>query len=144
MLLTVKERLLLLNILPSESGYITLKVIRAQQDLLSFSDEELQRLGVKREGDMYTWDEGVDEPVDIEISESARDIIKQALRQLDSGGQLKMEFLPLYEHFVEGEEWPPQEAKSASDNEHPTEEPVPIRSTKDVIGSRPSAEGAQD
>ncbi len=109
MLLNVKQRLLLLNILPDESDYITLKVIRKQQDLLSFSDEELQRLKVKREGDLYTWDEKVDEPVEIEISESARGVIKMAFRRLDSDGQLKAEFLPLYEHFMEGEDWPPKE-----------------------------------
>ncbi len=109
MLLNVKQRLLLLNILPDESDYITLKVIRKQQDLLSFSDEELQRLKVKHEGDLYTWDEKVDEPVEIEISESARGVIKMAFRRLDSDGQLKVEFLPLYEHFMEGEDWPPKE-----------------------------------
>lgn len=143
MLLNVKQRLLLLNILPDEANYITLKIIREQQGRLSFSDEELQRLKVKRQGDMYTWDESLDEPVEIEINESARGIIKLAFRQLDQQGQLKVEFLSLYEHFIEGEGWPPSEAKPASDNEHPTEEPVPLRSTQDVMGSRPSAEGAE-
>ena len=109
MLLNVKQRLLLLNILPSESNYITLKVIREQQERLSFSEEELKRLKVKRDGDRYIWDESVDEPVDIEIGESARGIIKLAFRELDQQGQLKVEFLPLYEHFMEGEDWPPKE-----------------------------------
>lgn len=109
MLLTVKQRLLLLNVLPDESNYITLKIIREQQERLSFSDEELQRLKVERNGDTYTWDESIDEPVDIEISESAAGVIKLAFRQLDQQGQLKVEFLPLYEHFIEGEDWPPKE-----------------------------------
>ena len=148
MLLNVKQRLLLLNILPSESNYIELKVIREQQERLSFSDEELQRLKVKRQGDIYTWDESLDEPVEIEINESARGIIKIAFRQLDQQGQLKVEFLPLYEHFIEGEDWPPQEAtdteKVASDNEHPSEEPVPLRTTEAIMGSMPAAEGSKD
>ncbi len=121
MLLNVKQRLLLLNILPSESNYITLKVIREQQERLSFSEEELKRLKVKRDGDRYIWDESVDEPVDIEIGESARGIIKLAFRELDQQGQLKVEFLPLYEHFMEGEDWPP--AEDTTDEEKPT----PIR-----------------
>jgi hypothetical protein len=143
MFLNVKQRLLLLNILPDEANYITLKIIREQQSLLSFSNEELQRLKVKREGDVYTWDESLDEPVEIEINESARGIIKLAFRQLDQQGQLKVEFLPLYEHFIEGEDWPPKETKPASDNERSAEEPVPLRTTQDVMGSRPSAEGAE-
>ncbi|KKL11469.1 hypothetical protein LCGC14_2545550, partial [marine sediment metagenome] len=47
MLLNVKQRLLLLNILPDQGDYITLKIIREQQERLSFSEEELKRLKVK-------------------------------------------------------------------------------------------------
>lgn len=146
MLLNVKQRLLLLNIIPDEGSYDTLKIVRDQQNLLSFNEEELKRLKIVREGEMYQWDETADEPVDISIGEMSFNVIKMALRRLNEEGKLQMEFLPLYEHFVEGEDWPPQEAtdtkKVASDNEHPTEEPVPIRTTKDVVGSSPSAEGA--
>ncbi len=110
MLLNVKQRLLLLNILPDESNYLTLKIIREQQNLLSFSDEELTGLKVKREGDLYTWDEKNEPPpMDIEIGEAARGVIKLAFRRLDNDGQLKVEFLPLYEHFIEGEDWPSKE-----------------------------------
>ncbi len=143
MLLNVKQRLLLLNILPDEANYITLKIIREQQDRLSFSDEELQRLKVRRVEDGYTWDESLDEPVGIEVNESARGIIKLALRQLDQQGQLKVEFLPLYEHFIEGEEWLPDGVVPNTTDE-PQSGPTPIRPTKEVIGSRPAAEGSQD
>jgi hypothetical protein len=148
MLLNVKQRLLLLNILPDQANYIELKVIRQQQERLSFSDEELQRLKVKRQGDVYTWDESLDKPVDVEINESARGIIKLAFRQLDQQGQLKVEFLPLYEHFIEGEEWPPKDVVPSSDTPgtdgNSESEPTPIRSTKEVMGSKPAAEGSPD
>ncbi len=145
MLLNVKQRLLLLNILPDESNYIELKVIREQQERLSFSDEELQRLKVKRQGDIYTWDESLDEPVEIEINESARGIIKIAFRQLDQQGQLKVEFLPLYEHFIEGEDWLPDVAKATSEPTEPTpmKQPEP-RTTKEALGGSPLAEGSKD
>ncbi len=144
MLLNVKQRLLLLNVLPDESNYIELKIIREQQERLSFSDEELQRLKVKREGDIYTWDESLDEPVEIEINESARGIIKLAFRQLDQQGQLKVEFLPLYEHFVEGEDWPLDVAEATSED---GAEPTPItepRTTKEALGGSPLAEGSKE
>ncbi|KKL05376.1 hypothetical protein LCGC14_2606630, partial [marine sediment metagenome] len=83
MLLNVKQRLLLLNILPEHGNYLTLKIIREQQERLSFSEEELKRLKVKLVGDRYTWDEMIDVPVDIEIGESARGVIKLAFRELD-------------------------------------------------------------
>lgn len=109
MLLNVKQRLLLLNILPNEGNYDTLKIVRDQQDALSFTEEEYKGLQIKRDGDRYTWDEANDPLVDIPIGEVAVSIIRRALRLLDEEGLLKVEFLPLYEHFVEGEEWPPPE-----------------------------------
>jgi len=108
-LLNIKQRLLLMNILPDNGNYDTLKIVRKQQEHLGISDEEHQRLQIKREGDLIKWDESKDEPVEIEIGEVAGHIIKRELIRLDSDGQLQMEFLPLYEHFVEGEDWPPKE-----------------------------------
>ncbi len=148
MLLNVKQRLLLLNILPDEGTYDTLKIVRDQQNLLSFTEEELKRLKIRREGDMYQWDEAADEPVDISMGEMASNMIKMALRRLDSEGQLKVEFLPLYEHFVEGEEWSPgnvvpPSALPGTDGES-EEGPTPIRSTKEVMGSKPAAEGSRE
>lgn len=143
MLLKVKDRLLLLNTLPGESDYITLKVIREVQDNLSFSDDELTRLKVTKTEDMYTWDEEIDEFVDVEIGESARGLIKQELRKLNEQGQLKMEFLPLYEHFWEGEEWPPK-VETSEEPSGDSDEPIPLRTTQEVAGSRPAAEGSSE
>lgn len=105
MLLDIKHRLLLLDILPKEGNYVTLKVVRDQQGLLSFTEEELKHLKITREGDMYNWKEEDDFSVDIPIGEMAASIIKGALMKLDAEGQLKMEFLPFHEHFVSGEKW---------------------------------------
>ncbi len=145
MLLNVKQRLLLLNILPDEGNYDTLKIVRDQQNLLSFNEEELKRLKIRREGEMYQWDEAADEPVDISIGEMSFNMIKMALRRLNEEGKLQMEFLPLYEHFVEGEDWPSDVAEATSEN---GDQPTPIkdpepRTTQQVMGSRPSAEGDQ-
>jgi len=146
MLLNVKQRLLLLNILPDEGNYDTLRIVRDQQNLLSFNEEEIKRLKIRREGEMYQWDEATDEPVEIVIGEVAFNMIKRSLRQLDTQGQLKVEFLPLYEHFVEGEDWPLDVAEATSES---GAEPIPIkqpepRTTAEVLGSRPAAEGSKD
>ncbi|KKL27872.1 hypothetical protein LCGC14_2380770, partial [marine sediment metagenome] len=103
-------------------------------------------LKVKRVGDIIQWDESQDAPVEIEIGEVAGHIIKRELTRLDSEGQLQMEFLPLYEHFVEGEDWPLDVAEATSES---GAEPIPIkqpepRTTAEVLGSRPAAEGSKD
>lgn len=112
MLLTVKQRLLIGNVLPEEADFITLKVVKELQDVLSFSEEETNRLEIRREGDMYLWKEGEgDIPVEIHVGDAAKAVITGTLRGLSANGQLRMEFLPLYEHFVEGEEWPSKDGK---------------------------------
>jgi hypothetical protein len=160
MLLTIKYRLLLMNILPDEGNYDTLKIVREQQDHLGISEEEHKRLKVRREGSIIQWDESQDAPVEIEIGEVAGHIIKRELTRLDSEGLLQMEFLSLYEYFVEGEDWLPDVTASKS-----TAEPMPIvdpeptlisqdgsvpltgagpRTTKEALGSHPAAEGSKD
>ena len=148
MLLTIKHRLLLMNILPDNGNYDTLKIVRKQQELLGISEEEHKRLKVRREGDLIQWDESQDEPVEIKIGEVAGHIIKRELTRLDSDGLLQMEFLPLYEHFVEGEDWPltldvAQATSEDGAKPTPIREPEP-RTTKDVLGSSPGAEGSKD
>ena len=47
MKLSVFERLILLNVMPKEGDFTTLKIIRNLQEALSFSEEELKVLDVK-------------------------------------------------------------------------------------------------
>ena len=85
---------------------------------LSFSEEELKEKFIRQSGDTYTWGdpenedviaaaEAVNQPVDIPIGERAFDVIKSSLNATNREGKLLMEFIPLYEHFVEGKEWKP-------------------------------------
>lgn len=85
---------------------------------LSFSEEELKAMFMRREGDTYTWGdpeaedpvaaaEAVNQPVDIPIGERAFDVIKSTLNRANNDGRLRQEFIPLYEHFCEGKEWKP-------------------------------------
>ena len=148
MLLNVKQRLLLLNILPNEGSYDVLKIVRDQQALLSFTDEEHKRLKIQQRDGMFVWDESADAPVEVHIGEIAATVVKRALRQLNEEGQLQMEFLPLYEHFVEGKDWTldSDAAKATSEN---GVEPTPIGPTEPIptskaMGTRPLAEGSKD
>ena len=146
MLLTIKHRLLLLNILPSNGNYDTLLIIREQQDLLGITGEEHERLGVKRVGDMVVWDESKDVPVEIEITKIAGHIIKRELTRLNDDGRLQMEFLPLYEHFVGGEEWSPAEpsVKPLSLVKDSPQDGERFQTTKETAGAHPLEEGSQD
>ncbi len=118
MKLRIAHRFLLSNLLPEENNIGTLRVIRELQSALSFSEKELKEKFIRRDGDIYTWGdpenedkdaaaEAVDEPVDILVGERAFDIIKDSLNYANDMGKLRMQFIPLYEHFCEGKEWKP-------------------------------------
>lgn len=104
MLLRVKSRILLLNVLPAMGGFDTLRIVRELQSALSFSEEEHKKLDFKQIGEMTRWKEE-DASVDVPMGEKAADVIKDALRELDSRKKLSADLMPLYEHFVLGEDW---------------------------------------
>jgi len=102
MLLSVFDRLILLNILPKEGDITTLKIIRTLKDNLSFSEDEHKSLEFKHEGDQIAWQQGADIPKEIEIGEKATDIIIESLKSLNKAKKLTEAHLPLYEKFIGG------------------------------------------
>ncbi len=118
MKLRISDRLLILNLIPKEGTIDTLRIVRDLQIALSFSEEEHKATHLRLEGDMFVWGDpevedkeaaakAVDIHKDIEIGERAFDVIKGTLGMASSNGLLKIEYLPLYEHFCEGKEWSP-------------------------------------
>jgi hypothetical protein len=102
--LNVFERLNLLNILPKEGTFITLKIVRQLREALSFNEEELKALQFKQNTEMGTvqWNSEADTPKEIAIGEKATDIVVEALKELDKQKKLTDQHFGLYEKFVEG------------------------------------------
>lgn len=104
MRLFVLERLMLLDILPTQGSFTTLRIVRDLQSELSFSEEEHERLELHEEDGKVFWRMERDEGKEVSIGETAHEIIVQRLRELDEKGKLKAQQLPVYERFVLGEE----------------------------------------
>ena len=100
MQLGVFDRVLLMNILPREGDFRTLKVLRKLVDDIGFSEEELAALQFVQEGAQVKWRQEADAPKDVPIGEIARGLIADRLRELDAGKKLSMEHMGLYERFV--------------------------------------------
>ena len=98
--LTVSERLVILSILPIENDITTLRILQELKKNLSFNEEEHRQLEFKQDGDKVTWNE-VDIKKDVEIGETAENIIRNAFRDLNNKKKLREEHIPLYEAFVE-------------------------------------------
>lgn len=114
MKLKIGPRLLLLQVLPREGDITTLRIVQELRSNLSFKEDELAANFLRQEGDLFVWGDPekkgedvneVDQPTDIPIGERAFDIIKLALQRISTDSKLVAEFIPLYEHFVEGKEW---------------------------------------
>jgi hypothetical protein len=113
-LLTVYERITLLNILPKEGDFTTLKIVRQLRESLSFSEKEHKELSFKGSGDKLDdgsvvpqgrimWNVNADKPKEILLGEKAKDIIADRLKELDKQKKLTEAHFSLYEKFIGGE-----------------------------------------
>lgn len=102
MKLNVAERISLLQILPSEGDFTTLRVLRELQGKLGFSEADWKKFKLERVEDRVQWDikEGAKD-VEIEMGEKALEIIKDALVKLDKSKKLTSQLISVYEKFVQ-------------------------------------------
>ena len=101
--LTVFERLILLEILPSEGDFLTLKIVRKMREDLSFSEEEHKNLQFVQEENLVRWNKAAEENKPITFGEKAISIIKAALNKLNNDKKLTEQHFTLYEKFIEEE-----------------------------------------
>lgn len=106
MKLSVYERLVLLNTLPNEGNFITLKIVRELREGLSFNEKEIKELNltVNPEKGTATWDKEKEPNKEIDIGREAKKIIVEALEKLDKDEKMTQEHFSLYEKFVEEKE----------------------------------------
>ena len=104
MKLTVKERVILLSVLPGEGDFLSLKLVRKLREDLSFSEEETKMFEMKHDKakGQISWDPnctGVEK--EVEIGLKTYEIIKEALEALNRQKKLQDGMIELYEKFVE-------------------------------------------
>ena len=100
MKLNIAERFMVLGMLPKESNFATLKIVRQLQESLSLTEEEFKDFDVKQEGQQIQWNKKGTEEKEIEIGEKATDIIIEALKKLNDNNKLTPQHISLYEKFI--------------------------------------------
>ena len=100
MKLGVFDRLILLNILPKEGDFTTLKIMRTMKEDLSFTEEEHKALEFKQEEAQVQWKREADVERDINFGEKATDIIVETLKKLNTDKKLTDQHYSLFEKFV--------------------------------------------
>lgn len=99
MTLTIKERLLLLTVLPREGDITTLRILQALKVALSFSEEDHATLGIEKTPEGFRWDPLARQETEVEIGPKAASIIADTLKRLSDKKVLTEDFLSLWDRF---------------------------------------------
>jgi len=99
--LNIVERMILIQILPREGDFVTLKIVRDLQGVVGFSEEEYKEFELREvENGTYAWNSKGNLPKEIPIGEKATDIIVDALKKLNNEKKLTEHMVSLYEKFI--------------------------------------------
>lgn len=105
MKLSILERLMIMNILPKESNFLTLKIIRELQTNLSFSEEEISFYKMETlENGNIKWDDKKEQEKpekEIEIGGKTMSIIVESLEKLDKANKITLSHFSLCEKFLD-------------------------------------------
>lgn len=104
MKLSIMERLMSMNLLPSEADFATLKIVRDAKGILGITSEETELFKVVSDPEKGTimWDveaEKVSGERDILLSPAAVGLIASALAKLEKDKKLTEHHFTLYEKF---------------------------------------------
>jgi len=98
--LNVRDRLILLSILPQEGDFTTLKIVRQLREDLSFSEDDHKLLKFVQADNQIAWNPEGDHIKKVEFKPKSSEIVANALKELDKQKKLKEEHIDLYEKFV--------------------------------------------
>ena len=105
MLLSIRQRIVLLQLIPPQSGNLTtLRIVRKLREDLSFTEEEHKKFDMRPEGDGIAWDAELAQPKEIEMGEVAHRIIIDNLKAMNKRGVLPEDCLDIIDLFPEVEE----------------------------------------
>lgn len=98
---SVRDRLILLNIIPVQGSLVTLKMVRVLREELGFSDEEYQDFNLRTEGGSFHWDDDRERPKEVDVPTTMHELIISAFNKLSKENALHLEHIDLYERFIQ-------------------------------------------
>lgn len=99
--LNVGERLIVLSIIPKEGSVVTLKLIRTLISKLGLKPSEMTEFEVQEVGGGgVKWNTQGSAPIDFDFEDAEIELIRKALRKLDTDSKMQIEVLEVYEKFM--------------------------------------------
>ena len=90
MILSVKDRLVLLGALPEAGDFVILKVVMELRMELGLSAEEIETIELKQDGTLTRWNVEKDPNKEFKLSKTATGVIEMSLKRLDIEKKLKI------------------------------------------------------
>ncbi len=100
MKLTVKDRIVLVSILPAESDFRTMKTVMKLREALLLSEAEATEFAFENDGTSMKWNAKGNEAVEIEVGELAKEVIVKQLKKLDEQQKLTTDHMDVWEKFL--------------------------------------------
>lgn len=101
--LGVKDRLILIGLLPKEANFLEIKILQELKDDLAFDNSEMERLHVIQQNNgMIVWDQDAAKDCIkiVTMSEVTASLVVKALVSMDKQSKLTSDHIGLYEMFV--------------------------------------------
>ncbi len=106
MQLNMRERVVLLNILPQEEDITTIKIVHKLRMELAPSEKELKDYKILQEEGRITWDDAIDKkrgPKEVKIGPKASVMIEKQFKKLSDEKKFTEGHLEVYMKFCEDE-----------------------------------------
>ena len=96
----VRDRLILLNVIPVQGNLVTLKMVRVLREELGFDNDEYQAFNLRTEGGSFHWDETKERSKEVSVPITMQELIISAFGKLSKENALHLEHVDLYERFM--------------------------------------------
>lgn len=99
--LSIMERVMLLNILPTKGNIVTLKLVQELRDALSFDEDDIEKAELTQDDETgrVTWETNIVKTFD--FGKKVTGIIVKTLEQLNLEEALTSQHMSLCEKFLE-------------------------------------------
>ena len=104
MQLNLVERFKILGILPAQGSMVTIKIVHDLKQLMSTSEDEISEWEIKQGENQITWNSQANTDKDFDIGDTAKEIIVDALKELDKKEAMTEEHVTLWDKFIDSDD----------------------------------------
>lgn len=100
MKLTIKDRIVLLTLLPRHGGLIELQTIKGLIQVLEFTSQEIEEYQLRDTDNGVLWNKDKEKEKEITFTDAQINLIKKSINEADKNRTLTLEMLETIEKFI--------------------------------------------